>query len=90
MTIHTIWGDFESEEELVKTGARMMGISYKKAWGIRQKALKEHEEERKRIEKAIQERKDLEQELNHLGVLKLQKCEVLEDSYIRLRYEVIR
>lgn len=63
MTIHTIWGDFESEEELVKTGARMMGISYKKAWGIRQKALKEHEEERKRIEKAIQERKDLEQSI---------------------------
>lgn len=31
-----------------------------------------------------------EDELNHLGVLKLQKCEVLEDSYIRLRYEVIR
>lgn len=31
-----------------------------------------------------------EDELNHLGVLKLQKCEVLEDSYIRLRYEVMR
>ena len=60
MTIHTIWGDFESEEELIKTGARMMGISYNKAKAIREKALKEHEEERKRIERAIQERKDLE------------------------------
>lgn len=63
MTIHTIWGDFESEEELIKTGARMMGISYKKAKAIREKALKEHEEERKRIERAIQERKDLEQSI---------------------------
>lgn len=31
-----------------------------------------------------------EDELKNLGVLKLQKCEVLEDSYIRLKYEVIR
>ena len=29
-------------------------------------------------------------ELSKLGVLKLQKCEVLEHSYLRLRYEVIR
>ena len=63
MTIHTIWGDFESEEELIKTGARMMGISYNRAKAIREKALKEHEEERKRIERAIQERKDLEQSI---------------------------
>lgn len=30
-----------------------------------------------------------ESELSQLGVLKLQECMVLEDSYIRLRYEVI-
>lgn len=30
-----------------------------------------------------------EDELKDLGVLKLQKCEVLEDSYIRLQYKVI-
>ncbi len=29
-------------------------------------------------------------ELSHLGVLKLQECIVLEDSYLRLRYKVIR
>lgn len=29
-------------------------------------------------------------ELSHLGVLKLQECVVLEDSYLRLRYKVIR
>ena len=29
-------------------------------------------------------------ELSKLGVLKLQKCQVLEDSYLRLRYEVKR
>lgn len=28
-------------------------------------------------------------ELSYLGVLKLQECVVLEDSYIRLRYKVI-
>lgn len=28
-------------------------------------------------------------ELNQLGVLKLERCEMLEDSYIRLRYSVI-
>ena len=31
-----------------------------------------------------------ESELSKLGVLKLQDCAVLEDSYLRLRYEVIR
>ena len=31
----------------------------------------------------------LESELSQLGVLKLQECIVLEDSYIRLRYKVI-
>lgn len=31
-----------------------------------------------------------ESELSQLGVLKLQECEVLENSYLRLRYEVIR
>ncbi|MCM1263014.1 MAG: dihydrofolate reductase family protein [Butyrivibrio sp.] len=31
-----------------------------------------------------------ESELSKIGVLKLQKCEVLENSYLRLRYEVIR
>lgn len=30
-----------------------------------------------------------ERELSQLGVLKLQECAVLEDSYLRLRYEVI-
>ena len=30
-----------------------------------------------------------ERELSKLGVLKLQECVVLENSYIRLRYEVI-
>lgn len=30
-----------------------------------------------------------ENELTDLGVLKLQKCVILEDSYLRLRYEVI-
>ena len=30
-----------------------------------------------------------ESELSKLGVLKLQECVVLEDSYLRLRYEVI-
>ena len=29
-------------------------------------------------------------DLSHLGVLKLQECVVLEDSYLRLRYKVIR
>ncbi|MBQ2688891.1 MAG: dihydrofolate reductase family protein, partial [Solobacterium sp.] len=29
-------------------------------------------------------------ELSMLGVLKLEKCTVLEDSWIRLRYQVIR
>ena len=29
-------------------------------------------------------------ELSELGVLKLTDCSVLQDSYIRLRYEVIR
>lgn len=29
-------------------------------------------------------------ELSYLGVLKLQECTVLEDSYLRLRYKVIR
>ena len=29
-------------------------------------------------------------ELSKLGVLKLQECEVLECSYLRLRYEVMR
>lgn len=29
-------------------------------------------------------------ELSHLGVLKLQECVVLEDSYLRLRYKVLR
>lgn len=28
-------------------------------------------------------------ELNKLGVLKLEKCDVLEDSYIRLRYKIV-
>lgn len=28
-------------------------------------------------------------ELSGLGVLKLQECVVLEDSYLRLRYEVV-
>lgn len=32
----------------------------------------------------------LDSELSHLGVLKLQECMVLEDSYLRLRYKVIR
>ncbi len=32
----------------------------------------------------------LESELPQLGVLKLQTCTVLEDSYLRLRYQVIR
>ena len=31
-----------------------------------------------------------ESELSQLGVLKLQECIVLESSYLRLRYEVIR
>lgn len=31
----------------------------------------------------------LESELSQLGVLKLQECIVLEDSYLRLRYQVI-
>lgn len=31
----------------------------------------------------------LDSELSYLGVLKLQECVVLEDSYIRLRYKVI-
>ena len=31
-----------------------------------------------------------EDELSKLGVLKLESCEVLEDSYIRLRYKVVR
>ena len=31
-----------------------------------------------------------ESELSKLGVLKLQECVVLENSYLRLRYEVIR
>lgn len=31
-----------------------------------------------------------EGELSQLGVLKLQKCAVLENSYLRLRYQVIR
>ena len=30
-----------------------------------------------------------EGELSQLGVLKLQQCAVLEDSYLRLRYQVI-
>ena len=30
-----------------------------------------------------------ERELSQLGVLKLQECVVLEDSYLRLRYKVI-
>ena len=30
-----------------------------------------------------------QKELSSLGVLKLQECEVLENSYLRLRYEVI-
>lgn len=30
-----------------------------------------------------------ERELSQLGVLKLQECTVLEDSYLRLRYKVI-
>ena len=30
-----------------------------------------------------------ENELTDLGVLKLQECVILEDSYLRLRYEVI-
>lgn len=29
-------------------------------------------------------------ELSKLGVLKLQECVILENSYLRLRYEVIR
>lgn len=29
-------------------------------------------------------------ELSELGVLKLMDCAVLQDSYLRLRYEVIR
>ena len=29
-------------------------------------------------------------ELSELGVLKLMDCSVLEDSYIRLQYEVVR
>ncbi len=31
-----------------------------------------------------------ESELSELGVLKLQECKILENSYLRLRYEVIR
>lgn len=31
-----------------------------------------------------------ENELSKLGVLELQECTVLEDSYLRLRYKVIR
>lgn len=31
-----------------------------------------------------------ERELSQLGVLKLQECVVLEDSYLRLRYQVVR
>ncbi len=31
-----------------------------------------------------------QEELSELGILKLQECAVLEDSYLRLRYEVIR
>lgn len=31
-----------------------------------------------------------ENELSKLGVLKLQECAILEDSYLRLRYKVIR
>ena len=30
-----------------------------------------------------------ESELGKLGVLKLERCDVLQDSYVRLRYEVI-
>ena len=29
-------------------------------------------------------------ELSAIGVLKLQECSVLDDSYLRLRYEVVR
>ncbi len=32
----------------------------------------------------------LDSELSHLGVLELQDCIVLKDSYLRLRYKVIR
>ena len=60
MTIHTWYGDFESEEELIETAAKMMGISYGKAKKIREKALNDARKENERIEKAIQERKDLE------------------------------
>ena len=31
-----------------------------------------------------------QKELSKLGVLKLQECVILENSYLRLRYEVIR
>ena len=31
-----------------------------------------------------------ENELSKLGVLKLQECEILKDSYLRLRYAIIR
>ena len=47
MTVHTIFGDFESEEELIETAARMMGIDYGKAKKIREKALAEAKERRR-------------------------------------------
>ncbi|MCM1254242.1 MAG: deaminase, partial [Clostridium sp.] len=31
-----------------------------------------------------------ESELSKLGVLKLQECVILENSYLRLKYEIIR
>lgn len=60
MVIHTIWGDFESEEELIRTGAKMMGISFNKAKRIRENALKEHEKERQREERINLEKQVLE------------------------------
>lgn len=61
MTIHTLWGDFESEEELIKTGARMMGTSYDKAKKIREKALAEHKREREEQERREREKREKEE-----------------------------
>ena len=68
MTVHTIWGDFESEEELIKTGARMMGISYDKAKKIREQALAQQKKEREEYERRVREKEEKEKSI--LGAIK--------------------
>lgn len=63
MTFHTLFGDFESEDDMVGKMAKLMGISKKKAWEIRNMAKARHQIERERWETEKRKEEDLKRHI---------------------------